>query len=103
MIQYNFNIEPYKQDISYGPSYIWLNTITIVFGPYQYGQQFLETTNSVSGDWYLDDQFKQANVPYFSNQKLTLGADVIATWGVDDDVIIDAVCAHYGYTRLVLP
>jgi hypothetical protein len=100
MIQTQFSIEPYPQEISYGPSTIWLNTLTIIFGPYQYGQDYLETTNSVSGDWWLNGAFQQANVPYFQNQKLILGPEVIASWGLDDNVIIQAVAAHYGYTLL---
>lgn len=97
MEQTNFNIELYVQPIQYGPSQINLDTFTCVFGPYQYGQDYLDTTCTVSGMWIVDG-VPQYRLNYFTDEVIRLGNDVISQWGVDDTIIVSASAAHFGYT-----
>jgi len=94
-----FNAEPLAKEIPYGPSTIIVNKLVILFGSYQYGQESLDVTVSALGDWYLDGELKDINVPYINQEQLTLGKSTIDNWGTSDDVIINAVFNHYGFTR----
>lgn len=96
-----FLAEPQERTITYGPSTIYVNKLIIRFGDYQYNQDYLDVFVAALGDWWLDGQFKQSDVPYFNETKLTLDKSIIDNWGTSDDVIIDAVFAHYGFTRKI--
>jgi hypothetical protein len=96
-----FLVEPEARAINYGPSTIYVNKLNIRFGDYQYNQTYLDVFVAALGDWWLDGQFKQSDVPYFNETKITLDSSVIDNWGTDDDVIVDAVFNHFNFTRKI--
>ena len=93
-----FEMSPYLVRLSYGPSDLYLNKFGTIFGDYQYAQEYLDVYCYSWGDWYLNGELQQTNVQYDINVKVTLGPDIIDQWGVDDNLIVSASAAHFGYT-----
>ena len=99
-MQTTFYTEPEDRSIVYGDSIVRVKFIRIEFGPYQYNQPYLDLKVSAFGDWIIDGEIRNENHQvYFQNQTLRLESDIINQWGMNDDVIVDAVFAHYGLTR----
>jgi hypothetical protein len=98
-MQTTFYTEPEDRNIIYADSIIKVKFLKIEFGPYQYNQSYLDLKVNAFGDWIMDGEVRGTDHPYFQNQTLRLESDIIDQWGTNDDIIVDAVFAHYGLTR----